>query len=544
MNDSQLKIIPLGGLGEIGKNMMAIELANDIVVIDCGLQFPSYDLKGVDLIIPDAKYLLESSKRITVLITHGHEDHIGALRYLEPLLDCKIYAPKFAELLLSRESKFKYPIKIVDSRVSYQICDGLSATWFSMSHSIPDSMGIVLHTSLGKIVHTGDFKLDFDDEKYQITDRTFLENLRNQDIAILMSDSTYAEIPGVTPSEDILEEPLSEIIENAPGRCIFSTFSSLIRRIQRIINISERYHKKVCFVGSSMHKYTDLAFSNGYLKAESGTVVNIKYLATLKPSEVVIIMTGSQGEPRSALVRLSNNELDNLTLDENDTVVLSSGVIPGNERKVSDVINKLVGNCREVVYQPLNTVHVHGHAAVEELQWVINTVRPKYFIPIHGEQKHLVQHCKIATEMGIEEDKVFMMTDGDIGVLDDKGFRIEDRLNLTEIWVKGRRIYDACEVLQQERSAVSNTGVCVINLTVTHRDVVVSKCSEFGVVPQERKKQFRIDVEAAITDNQIKLLELMDNLVVNKGRIDEFIRNIIHKMYRVNPKIICNVTFS
>tara|TARA_B100001142_G_C14341407_1_gene658039 strand:+ start:440 stop:2074 length:1635 start_codon:yes stop_codon:yes gene_type:complete len=544
MNNSGLRIIPFGGLGEIGKNMMVIEGQNDLVMIDCGLQFPDADLKGVDMLVPDVRYVIESNKNVSILITHGHEDHIGALRYLEPLLDCKIYAPKFAALLLTRENKFKNPIKIVEGRISYKISEEFHATWFSMSHSIPDSMGIVLDTSLGKIVHTGDFKLDFEDKNYQITDKSFLEDLKDQNVALLMSDSTYAEIPGVTPSEDILDEPLTNIIKNAPGRCIFSTFSSLIRRIQRIIEISERYQKKVCFVGSSMHKYTDIAFANGYLKAATGTVVNAKYLSTLDPADVVIIMTGSQGEPRSALVRLSVNELDGIKLDSRDTVVLSSGVIPGNERKVSGVINKLVGNCAEVIYQPLNTVHVHGHAAADELRWVIDTVQPKYFVPVHGEHKHLIQHSKLANKSGLGEDRAIIMRDGDVGVLDSLGFKLTDKLDLTDIWVKGRRLYDACEVLQKERLSVSNSGICLINLMVNRKDVLTSECSEFGVVPNRNKKDFISDVQAAISDNQKKLLDLTDDLAVNKGRIDELIRNIIYKMYHVYPKIICNVTFS
>lgn len=544
MNNTSLKILPFGGLGEIGKNMMAIEFSNDIVVIDCGLQFPSDDLKGVDLIIPDIKYLLDSSKRISILITHGHEDHIGALRHIGPTLDCQIYAPKFAALLMTRETKFKNKINIIDPRITYKISEEVSATWFTMSHSIPDSMGICLDTALGKIIHTGDFKLDFEDEKLQITDKSYLESLGEQDVTLLMSDSTYAEIPGTTPSENTLEYPLTEIIKNAPGRCIFSTFSSLIRRIQRIIEISERYNKKVCFIGSSMHKYTDLAFANGYLKAATGTIVNTKHLSTLKPSQVVIVMTGSQGEPNSALVRLSNEALDGVSLLQKDTVILASGVIPGNERKVSDVINKLVGNCEEVIYEPLKKVHVHGHAAKDELSWVINTLKPRYFVPIHGEYKHLVQHRKLAIDLGLSEDKALVMKDGDIGILDSQGFKLNGRLNLAQVWVKGRRIYDACEVLQTEKQSIAHSGFCVVNLIINRQDALTPECSEFGVVPQENKVKFRLDVESAIVQNQDQLLDMADDLDVNQTRIDELIRNIIYKMYHVYPKIICNVTFS
>lgn len=544
MTEIKYKIIPFGGLGEIGKNMMAIETPDQVVVVDCGLQFPSEDLKGVDLIIPDVQYLMDTGKPISVLITHGHEDHIGALRFLESVWKCRIYAPKFAALLLNKETKFKNEIIVVNPKTEYQITDDISALWFSMSHSIPDSMGICLETPLGKMIHTGDFKLDFEDNTYQITDRSYLERLGQEDVTLLMSDSTYAEIPGITESEDILEKPLDDIIKNAPGRCIFSTFSSLIRRVQRIIDIAERYNKKVCFVGRSMIKYTDIAFSHGYLKAQTGTVVNLKRVGTIKASEAVIVMTGSQGEPRSALVRLANNDLDGLSLERNDTVILSSGVIPGNEKKVSDIINKLVGNCENVVYEPLQKVHVHGHAARDELSWVINTIKPKYFVPIHGEHKHLVQHHKIAQDAGLNHDRAFLMLDGDIGALDSSGFRIEGKLVLKEVWTKGRRMYDGCAGLQKERDAVSNSGLCVININVTRQDELRPECLEFGVVRQNDKTSFTQDIEMAIHDKQDEILRLIDNSESDIDLLDEFIRNIIYKMYQVYPKLVCNVVFS
>ena len=542
MNLDKLRIIPFGGLGEIGKNMLAFEYADEIVIIDCGIQFPDNDLHGVDLIIPDIEYLKSTKKNINILITHGHEDHIGALKFITQDIECVVYAPRFAKLLIEKDNRFSSKIIEIQEKVLVQVNEYFCATWFTVSHSIPDSMGIVLDTPVGKMVHTGDFKLDFDDEILHLTDRPFLEQLGKENVRILFSDSTYAEIEGTTPTENVLDNVFLSILEKAPGRIIFSTFSSLIRRIQKIITISESMGKQVCFIGSSMIKYTDIAFQYGYLASAANTVIHSKHISKTDPNNLVIVMTGSQGEPNSALTRLSRNALKEISIEPTDTVVLSSGPIPGNETRVSGVVNALSRKCTEVIYEPLRNVHVHGHASNLELRWMIETIKPKHLIPVHGENKHLVEHFKIGIESGMKQSQISILNDGETLEVSEENISNGPSLDLKQIWVKGTRVFDGCQSVQKERQSMANDGICIVNINLSDKFDV--KCREFGIVSEKKKTTFCAEIENLIIQEKYKIISLLNTQGTQADAINEIIRNLIYKSYTYYPKIFCSVTFS
>ena len=403
--EPSLRVIPLGGVGELGKNMMALEYGDDIVVIDCGVQFASDDLPGIDLIIPDISYLIERSDRIRgILITHGHEDHIGALPFVLPSLDVPVYSPKLAHGLISVKIKERSNCKnavlhSVDPGTVYEFGDNFSASWFRVCHSIPDAMGIIIDTPMGSVVHTGDFKIDHTPLDGLPIDIAALAKRGSDGILLLCSDSTYAEVPGFTPSESILLDELDKAVREAQGRVMIATFASLITRIQLVINIAVKYGRKVSIVGRSMVDNVKMAQEMGYLDIPDNTLVSIGQTEKLPPEEVVLITTGSQGEPTSALSRIAKNDHREVHVIPGDTVVISATPIPGNELLVSRTIDQLLRQEAIVLYDKVSTVHVHGHASREELKIMLGLTRPKYFVPVLGEYRHLIAHAKIAWDM-------------------------------------------------------------------------------------------------------------------------------------------------
>ena len=429
---SNLRIIPLGGLGEIGKNMMALECGDDIVVIDCGVQFPSEDMLGVDLIIPDISYLLERLDRVrAILITHGHEDHIGALPFVLPRLTVPVYAPKLAHGLISvklrehrgaRESR----AEVIEPGVPYQFGNNFRVTWFRVCHSIPDAMGLAIETPLGTVIHTGDFKIDHTPVDGRTLDLAYLARHGSGGVLLLFSDSTYAEVPGYTPSEQVVGAALDRAIGDAPGRVMVATFASLISRIQQVIQAADRYSRKVSIVGRSMVDNVNMAAAMGYLTLPPGILLPLSESRRLPPEEVVLLTTGSQGEPTSALVRIANRDHRDVRVMEGDTVIISATPIPGNELLVSRTIDNLLRQGAEVLYDRIALVHVHGHASQEELKVMLSLLRPRYFVPVHGEYRHLVAHARLAQDLGVDESGIFVMEDGDLLELSEDGGRMEE----------------------------------------------------------------------------------------------------------------------
>lgn len=465
--DYSIKIIPLGGLGEIGKNMMAIECSGDIVVIDAGVMFPDEGLPGIDVIIPDTTYLKENKNRIKgFLITHGHEDHIGALPFVLRDINVPIYASNLAKGLIDvklKEHRGLKDVNVIGINPGELFSLGVfEVEFFRVTHSIPDAMGISIRTPIGVIVHTGDFKIDHTPVDNQPTDLTKLAELGDQGVLALFSDSTYAHVEGYTPSERIVGEALNQVIANAEGRVMIATFASLISRIQEILDSAAKHGRKVAFVGRSMVGNVNMSLKMGYLSAPDGLILSIKEIDALPKEKVVIVTTGSQGEPTSALVRISTGLHKDIDISDGDTIVISATPIPGNENLVSRTIDNLLRQGATVLYDKVALVHVHGHASKEELKLVLRLVKPTFFVPVHGEHRHLRAHANLAHSIGIRESNTFVLENGDVLELTQAKGLITDQVTSGAMYIDGKRIYDEYNDLLKDRKTLSRDGVLVL----------------------------------------------------------------------------------
>ena len=463
-----LRLVPLGGLGEIGKNMMALECGEDIIVIDCGVQFPTEDMPGVDLIIPDVSYLTARAHRVRgILITHGHEDHIGALPWVLPELEVPVYAPRLAHGLIQvklreRRRTRDMAVHAIEPERPMDFGDNFRATWFRVCHSIPDAMGICIETPLGTIIHTGDFKIDHTPVDGHTIDLPALAGRGAEGVLLLCSDSTYAELPGYTPSEQVMEPALDRAMADASGRVIIATFASLISRIQQVITAAEKHDRKVAFVGRSMVANVQMATEMGYLSARHNTIIPVRETDTWPANRVVIMTTGSQGEPTSALVRIANGESRDVKLAIGDTVIISATPIPGNERAVSQTIDNLLRQDAHVLYHRIAPVHVHGHASREELKLMLNITKPRYFVPVHGEYRHLQAHAQLAWDLGAAPGGIFVLEDGDILEISQDGAGVVESIPAGPIYLDGPTVIDTDSDILRERRSLAQDGVVVV----------------------------------------------------------------------------------
>ncbi len=474
MAKPRLKIIPLGGLGEIGKNMMVMEYENDIIIIDAGLMFPEEEMFGVDLVIPDISYLLERREKIRgIIITHGHEDHVGALPYLLPQLDVPLYATKLTHGLISvklkeRRTRSGINLKVVPPGGTVTL-GRFRIEFFPVTHSIPDSVGLIIHTPLGIIVHSGDFKIDFTPVSGQPPDMSRLAQLGAQGVLLLLSDSTYAELPGYTPSEKVVGEALDRVIAQAPGRVIVTTFSSLVSRIQQVINAAAKYQRRVFPVGRSMTDTIRIALELGYLNAPDGVLARLDEVRGLPRNKIVFVTTGSQGEPTSALVRMANRDHRQLHILRGDTVVYSASPIPGNEAVIYRTVNSLFKQGAMVMYGGLEQVHVHGHASQEELKLLLNVVKPKFFMPIHGEYRHLRCHANLAQSIGMSSDSTFVLEDGDILELSPQSAKVTGKITSGNVYVDGLSVGDIGTVVLRDRKMLSRDGIVMVIIAINRQ---------------------------------------------------------------------------
>ncbi len=474
MARQRLKIIPLGGVGEIGKNMTALEYRNDIIVIDTGLMFPEEEMLGIDLVIPDISYLLEKRAKVRgIIITHGHEDHIGALPYVLPRLNVPVYCTKLAHGLISvklKEHKLlkEAKLKIIQAGTEFTL-GRFRIEPFHVSHSIPDSVGLIIHTPIGVVVHSGDFKLDHTPVDGKTMDLARLGQLGTREVLALLSDSTYAELPGYTPSEKLVGETIDHIIADAPGRVIITTFASLISRMQQVIDAAVKHNRRVFVTGRSMVNNLRMASELGYLNIPPGTIRPINELRNLPHEQAVILTTGSQGEPTSALVRIANRDHPNIRIIPGDTVIISATAIPGNESLVGKIIDSLFIQGAEVLYDKIAPVHVHGHGSQEELKLILNLVKPKFFIPIHGEHRHLYLHAKLARSLGIPDDNIFVLQDGDVLELSPEGGRVTGKIASGDTYVDGLGVGDVGSIILRDRKTLSRDGVMVVIITVDRK---------------------------------------------------------------------------
>ncbi len=455
--------------------MMALESGDDIVVIDAGLMFPGEDLLGVDLLIPDFTFLFENRDRVRgVVVTHGHEDHIGALPYLLQSLDVPVYASKLSARLIAIEVKQKSAKAKLDVRevtAGERITLGsLSIEFFAVCHSIPDAMGLIIHTPLGTVVHTGDFKLDHTPVIGQPTDLHSLALLGTRQVLLLMSDSTYVELPGYTPSERTVAESLERIISDAPGRVIVATFSSLVGRIQQVLDIAAKSKRSVLITGRSMEAIVKVASEAGYLRIPPKTLGKFEKIHNLPHDRVVILTTGTQGEPTSALVRMANREHPQVRIVPGDTVIMSATPIPGNDELVSRTIDNLFQLGANVVYGSMSRVHVHGHGSEEELKTILNLVRPKYFVPIHGEYRHLAKHAKLAAEMGVSLENIFVLRNGDVLELTETKGKVVGKVAAGGIVASGPMTGALDLNMLRDRRLLSRDGVVVVTVVFSAED--------------------------------------------------------------------------
>ena len=471
---SKLKIIPLGGLSEIGKNMMLMEYENDIIIIDAGLMFPGEEMLGIDLVIPDISYLLENKEKIRgIVITHGHEDHIGALPYLLPQLEVPVYSTKLTNGLIS--VKLKERKALAGAKLNVVPYGGkvnlgkFKVEFFHVCHSIPDAAGLIIHTPLGTIVHSGDFKLDYTPVDGKPTDLSRLAQLGAQGVLLLLSDSTYAELPGYTPSERLVSETLDRVMARAPGRVIVTTFSSLVSRIQQVIDAAARHERRVFVIGRSMTDIVKMTLELGYLKAPDGILARIDELKKTPHDKVVFVTTGSQGEPTSALVRIANRDHRHVHILRGDTVVLSATAVPGNEALINRTVDSLFRQGAQVLYDKVAQVHVHGHGGQEELKLLLNLVKPRFFMPIHGEFRHLSFHAKLAQSVGIPEKNVFLLEDGDILELGQWSGKVAGKVSSGNVYVDGLSVGDVGTVVLRDRRMLSRDGIVMVIITVNRQ---------------------------------------------------------------------------
>jgi ribonuclease J len=468
-----LRIIPLGGLGEVGKNITAIEADGEILVVDCGLAFPEPEMLGIDLVIPDATYLAEHRDQVRGLIlTHGHEDHTGSLPYVLPTIPgTPIYATRLTEGLVQgklREHKLldSTPLHVVEPGVEFAV-GAFRITPFRVNHSIPDGVGYAIETAHGTIVHTGDFKFDHTPPDGRRADLGLIAAIGNKGVDFLLSDSTRAEKEGYTLSESTVGESLHRLVGEAPGRVIVATFASNIGRVQQVIDAAWAHGRKMVALGRSMEQNTAIALERGYLDARDGTLVKKDQLQRLRKEELVVMTTGSQGEPMSGLTRMSNRDHRNINIEPGDTVIVSASPIPGNEEAVAKTIDNLFKEGAMVHYEPLVHCHVSGHASREELKLMLGLVRPKHFIPIHGEYRMLVQHALLAEGAGVDVDKIFVLENGQVVEYDGERARMSGTVQAGAVLVDGIAAIDGIDgVILRDRRMLASDGVVMVALTV------------------------------------------------------------------------------
>jgi ribonuclease J len=472
MTHEALRLIPLGGLGEVGKNMMAVEYGDNILVIDTGIMFPENDMLGIDYIIPDFRYLLDKKDKVRgIVVTHGHEDHTGAIRHVLDEIDAPIYATPLTrgllEAKLSRGGKLdKSTLHTVQAGSRSQI-GPFGVEFFHVCHSIPDGVGLGITTPAGLIVHSGDFKFDQTPVDGWPADMDKLAEFGQRGVLALLADSTNSDKPGWTPSETVIDAAFDTVFRQAQGRILVGTFASLISRISQVAKAAQRYNRSMAFVGSSMVENARIARKLGYLDIPDDVIVPLDQALSMKPSDVVLMCTGTQGEPSSIIGRLSSGTNRQFELVPGDTVVLSSHPIPGNEEMVHRTINRLFQRGAEVIYDAIAPVHVSGHASQEEQKLLMRTVKPKYFIPIHGELRHLRQHAALAREVGIEPDRIAVVENGTVLEFRDGEMRISERYPGGYVFVDGSGVGDIGPTVMREREALARDGFVMVHLDLS-----------------------------------------------------------------------------
>ncbi len=479
-----LRFIPLGGLGEIGRNMNVLEYGRNLLIIDAGVMFPENDMLGIDLVIPNFEYLRDKKDWVRgIVITHGHEDHTGALPYLLEEIQAPIYSTRLVVAMLDRKLKEHFGRRLKPDLHEMTPSDTIRLGPFAvrpilLSHSIPDSMALAVDTPVGRIIHSGDFKIDYTPGAGGQPQLAKLAALAADGVLALFSDSTGAERAGFTPSERTIEPAFDQIMRESPGRVIVASFASQLNRFQQLIDISHRHSRKIAIAGRSLEQNFEIARKLGYLQVPKGAYVKLETADKLPPKQVTLLITGSQGQPEAALARMAAGKHRELALTSTDTVVISASPIPGNEEEVGRMINQLVDRGVEVLYPPIAHVHVSGHASQEEMKLLLALTQPKFFVPVHGEARHLHLHARLAESMGLSRDHIFRLQNGDVLEILPEGCKMVERAPGGYVFVDGSGVGDIGPAVLRERDALARDGVVGVVITVR------KSSREFAAPPQ------------------------------------------------------------
>lgn len=543
----KIRIIPLGGLNEIGKNLTAFEYKNEIVVIDCGLKFPDNDMLGIDVVIPDVTYLVKNRDRVKgIFLTHGHEDHIGALPYVLKQINVPVFGTKLTLGMV--ESKLKEH-GLLSSTILRRVnpkdvvkLDSISVEFIKTSHSIADSVAIAIHTPIGIIFHTGDFKIDFTPIDGSVADFARFAELGKKGVLAMLADSTNVERPGYTMSERTVGEAFENIFMKAKGRIIVATFASNVHRIQQVFSAAQKYRRKVAVSGRSMDNIISVATELGYLKDTEDTLISIDDISKYQNDRIIVITTGSQGEPMSALARMAASEHRKLNIEKGDMVIISATPIPGNEKLVSKVVNQLFKKGADVIYEALADVHVSGHACQEELKLIHTLIKPKFFIPVHGEYRHLKQHGELAMKLGTNEENILLGENGDIIEVGNDGIRKNGSVIAGQVFVDGLGVGDVGNIVLRDRKHLSQDGILTVVVTIERetgkvvagpdiisRGFVYVRESEDLI--DEAKEQVRI-VLRQCEEKHIK------EWATIKSNVKDVLRNFLYERTKRNPMIL------
>ena len=544
---AKLKLIPLGGLNEIGKNMTAVEYKETIVIIDCGLMFPDEEMLGIDLVIPDVTYLVKNKEKVkAILLTHGHEDHIGALPYVLPQINVPVYGTKLTLGLVENKLKEFGLLSLVE-RIIVKPKDmvkfgELEVEFIKTSHSIADSVALAIHTPVGIIVHSGDFKIDYQPIDGELIDLHRFAELGKQGVLVLMGDSTNVERPGYTMSESTVGATFMELFRDAGGRVILATFASNIHRIQQAINAAAMFNRKVAVVGRSMVNVIGVATELGYINIPEGVMIEVDHIDKYPNDRIMILTTGSQGEPLSALARMSTAEHRKVTIIPGDRVVISATPIPGNEKLVSRVINQLFKKGADVIYESLVDIHVSGHAYQEELKLLQALIKPKYFVPVHGEYRHLTQHAQLAEKMGVNKENIFIADIGTVLEFTKDSGRTAGTVVAGKVLVDGLGVGDVGNIVLRDRKHLSQDGLIVVVVTIskeTGQVVAGPDIISRGFVYVRESEDLMEEARGVIKDALAKCEEKqITEWGTIKSEVRESLREFIYERTKRNPMIL------
>jgi len=536
-------------MGEIGKNLMLLECGQDAIAIDCGLAFPEEDMPGIDLVIPDVSYLLERKDRLRgIVLTHGHEDHVGSLPYVLSQVNVPVYGTRLTLGLARRKLDEGFDgqadLRVVAPR-DIVTFGSIKVEFFRVTHSVADSVGLILHTPAGIIVHTGDFKLDQTPIDGETTDYFKLAEAGERGVLALLSDSTHADRPGFTPSERVVGESLFQVFQKAKGRIIITTFASNVPRIQQVIDVASEFGRKVCVVGRSMETVVEVSLSMGYLRSTLGSLIDVSDIGKYPASKIVILTTGSQGEPLSALTRMSVGDHRKVEIIEGDTVIMAASPVPGNETMVSRVVDNLFRRGATVIYTPESMVHVSGHASQEEQKLVLNLTRPRFFIPVHGEYRHLILHAQLAVATGVPPANVLIGENGTIFRLTPDSGEIIGVVQTRAIMIDGTGIGDIGEGILKERKMLGETGAVFVDCVVSREDAALLKTPVVKTSGFSRSEQG----ERLISEVLVRVKDYFNQLPVesleHKEHLEDDLAAVVQRYLRSEtgrrPAVVCSI---